>query len=204
MQTVTIQKDRWRARDEYQQYRKAVRVRRSSLKSDLERRLWDEDEALRRAHLELARGFKVLDLAATMKQAGVFFATSLPKFAIIRADQTECFCRVERSGVCHFHPSRGYTIGVGPKNLHFRFREGIFPPVREELTGRAMVPSVPPSLRPAGDLSRYYILWEAVWTREPPADPLLLKRLSPNLFSVLAAWDLTDLERAALNSRFVS
>jgi DNA-binding Lrp family transcriptional regulator len=67
-------------------------------------------------------------------------------------------------------------------------------------TSRAIVPLIPPKLRPAGNLSKYCILWEADWFR-PPGDPLLLRHLAGTLYAVLAVWDLTELEQAVLGAR---
>lgn len=39
------------------------------------------------------------------------------------------------------------------------------------------------------------------WKPVPPRDPILVKRLTPNLFGVLATWDLTKLERAVIRGR---
>ena len=203
MQTVTIGTSRFQAREEYKKYRKLVQLRKTNLKTDAERRQFAEDEGLRRANLEIARGYKVLDLVATMRGAGMF-ETGLPKLAIARADQSECFCRAYIDGSCEFLPGQGFVSGRNQKDLRIRMAAGVFPPLRHVMTGRAMVPSIPPSLRPEGDISRFHILWEAIWQKVPPVDPMLLKRLSANLFAVVATWDLTDLERAALNGRFVS
>jgi hypothetical protein len=65
-------------------------------------------------------------------------------------------------------------------------------------TFRAIVPTVPPLLRPRHKLSGYTILWEADWTNEAPVDPALLKHLGGDLYAVVAVWDLTELERAVL------
>ena len=66
---------------------------------------------------------------------------------------------------------------------------------------RAMVPLVPPPLRPAHALRNYHVLWEADWQQAPPADPALLKHIGGDLYAVLAIWDLTELERAVLAGR---
>lgn len=65
---------------------------------------------------------------------------------------------------------------------------------------RAMVPLIPPQFRPPHSLTNYHILWDAegTWEAEPPVDPFLIKRISGDLFAVLAVWDLTELERSVL------
>jgi hypothetical protein len=66
---------------------------------------------------------------------------------------------------------------------------------------KAMAPTIPPALRPPHHLRNYHLLWEAEWTvgsMIPPGDPALLKHLGGDMFAVLAVWDLSPLERAAL------
>jgi hypothetical protein len=63
----------------------------------------------------------------------------------------------------------------------------------------ALVPTVPPHLRP-DDLRKFYILWEAEWDRSPPVDPLLLSRVNQTMFAVVAQWDLTPLEQKVLGA----
>ena len=61
----------------------------------------------------------------------------------------------------------------------------------------ALIPNVPPALRPAHALSNYHLLWEAEWRvapGPPPGDPALLKHIGGDLYSVLAVWDLTPVE----------
>lgn len=61
----------------------------------------------------------------------------------------------------------------------------------------AQAPLIPPSVRPRSHLSRYHVLFEADW-QDPPRDPLLLRKIAPDLYVVLAQWDLTEVERLAL------
>lgn len=66
---------------------------------------------------------------------------------------------------------------------------------------KAMVPTIPPALRPPHKLSGYVVLWEAEWTvgaMIAPGDPALLKHLGGDMYALLAVWDLSDLERAVL------
>jgi hypothetical protein len=51
-------------------------------------------------------------------------------------------------------------------------------------------------------MQNYHVLFEAVWSKAPPSDPFLLRRLGKgDLWLVLAMWDLTEVERAALAAR---
>lgn len=45
------------------------------------------------------------------------------------------------------------------------------------------------------------MLFEAEWRPEPPKDPALLRHIGGDLYSVVAVWDLTELERAVLAGR---
>jgi len=65
-----------------------------------------------------------------------------------------------------------------------------------------MVPLVPVHLRPKRGLANYHVLWEAEWERIVPRDPLLLRQIGRgDMWLVVAQWDLTEVERAALSAR---
>ena len=65
-----------------------------------------------------------------------------------------------------------------------------------------MVPLIPLPLRPKRGLENYHVLWEAEWTGKVPFDPMLLRRIGrADLWLVVAGWDLTEVERAALATR---
>lgn len=67
--------------------------------------------------------------------------------------------------------------------------------------GLAQVPMIPPVHRPNGAITRYRILFEAVWERRPPVDPILLRHVSGPFYVVLAQRDLSPLEQAVLRAR---
>ena len=66
---------------------------------------------------------------------------------------------------------------------------------------KTKVPIIPVEILPDGDLKNYYILWEASEWEELPEtkDPILLKRISENLFVILGVWDLTELEQSIIS-----
>jgi hypothetical protein len=64
--------------------------------------------------------------------------------------------------------------------------------------GRDGVPLIPLPMRPRRKLHNYFILWEANWNPEPPRDPYLLKPLAGTLMEIVAEWDLSPLEIAAV------
>jgi hypothetical protein len=68
---------------------------------------------------------------------------------------------------------------------------------------KTKVPIVPAQFLPKGKLENYYILWEVdKWEEIPPRrDPILLKRLSENLFAILSVWKLSRLEQSIIRGR---
>lgn len=67
----------------------------------------------------------------------------------------------------------------------------------------ATVPRMPPEIRAVAHKD-HVVLWEPDWRKahtkvqRPPLDPALLERLDGNLYMVVATWDLSPLEAAAL------
>lgn len=158
-----------------------------------------DDVAIYRAYHALMCGKKVIDVPLAISAAGLD-AHGLPKLAVGRADwpfvhawwsDARCFfTRGERPW--------GRRDRVMAHNLGVKFDER---PSDWSVTGKAQVPTVPPQFRPKGALSGYRVLFEAVWQRRPPVDPLLLKHLEGPFYVVLAAWDLSPLEQAVLRAK---
>lgn len=202
MDLATITMDPAEAEAKFEEYRAAVKERHDA-----------EDEAIMKGFQRLARGDRLLSLRATMKAGGTELAqhtswngtverVRLPKLAVIRADSDMAYC----SGVTR---DRGATFYMDRNPHHNATRRqttvpnGTFrqvSPARHQFA--AMVPIVPPALRPRAALSNYHILFEAEWKEEPPTDPALLRRLGGDLYAVVAVWNLTELERAVLSQRF--
>jgi hypothetical protein len=188
MQVATLDEPRHTVREKYAEYLRAVKERHTA-----------EYVALKNAYRELLRGRQVIDLIESMRQAGVD-ELGRPRLAIIRADARLCWfstARVRGSRSWNRLPTfRMDQNSEPPKSRSVTLPNGTFNGLSER-TLRAVVPTIPPSLLPAGDLSRYHILWEAEW-ETVPVDPMLLRHLGKNLYVVLATWDLTPLERAVL------
>lgn len=155
-------------------------------------------------------GGAVIDVPASIRKAGLN-EDGDPRIAIIRADFTVCHLRKR---------DRGGFIISGYSNMWKRplkkdgdcmMPEGSFTWKYEAGIGvvrrdiNTPVPLIPPAIlidEVKHSLKNYYILWEVEkWEPIPPKDPMLLKRLTPNLFGVLATWDLTELERAIIRGR---
>jgi len=65
--------------------------------------------------------------------------------------------------------------------------------------GRALVPPMPPAVRTLAAKDDL-ILWEAEWRDVVARDPVLLRPFDGDVYELVAAWDLTDLERAILGT----
>ena len=142
-----------------------------------------------------------------------------PALAVSRADARTCHCTPIIDDSDLELQANGWSRWGTRKNDRVVIPAGTFggvdeygsrgldmPPARVQwdVELRAIVPTIPPALRPPHKLSGYHILWEAEWGQEtvvPPGDPALLRHLSGDLYAVLAVWDLTELERAVLAGR---
>lgn len=166
-----------------------------------------EDAAIARGYRAAARGLPVISLPRTVV-AGGWHDNGLPKIAIAPADATMCYARWDRSDLIFadrddWQVNRGALVGAHSVRVTV---PGDDQPVRQTgfwRTASTIVPLVPPKHRPRPRRLRHcHILWEVEeWTRTPPRDPALLRHIRGDLWSVLAVWDLTDLERYVLSQR---
>lgn len=128
-----------------------------------------------------------------------------PAFAVGCAHWRHVRVRIGSDGGAEFL-QRVPNIWFGDRRTawhrHIVLPPGVLPePMRKFRDLEAVVPLIPANLRPMNALNRYVLLWEAVWVKRPPIDPLLLRHLHGSLYAVFAAWDLTPLERAVLAGR---
>lgn len=157
----------------------------------------EQYKILKRAYYELKQGRTIIDIYKAFEVAGTF-ENGYPRLAIARAGQQKVVFR----GSNWRRSSGGFY-----KSPDAIVAQTLIPTLkRDYLSEReTLVPIVPSEHCPENGLNKYFILWEVEedgWkpTPTPPGDPLLLKRISKNLFAVMAAWDLTPLERAAIKS----
>jgi hypothetical protein len=182
-------KNAWNA---YREYRKAIG------KGGDQR-----DRAVMAGYKALSKEKTVIDLAQAIKIAGCFdYGNGLPKLAISRADMKTCWCiRKAWSGAVIYDVG---TWGRANSTAKITLPDGTFnrltlPNNSTDIRGQAIVPLIPPNIRPPDTMLRnYWILWEAEWKMQPPGDPILLKKLGLNLYCVIASWDLTPIEQAVL------
>ena len=190
METDQIVLDRLEARKLWRKYQ--------------EHRHWSEpiDQEIARTYRAIAQGRVVVKALSSIIRAGVN-SDGYPKLAICRADAERCYLSYYGRGAARM-ASKPW-VQDRETRCFIDFPEGTFP--RPPETGRwarreAIVPLVPIDLRPKRGLANYHILWEAIWQNVPPVDPLLLRRVGPgDLWIVVAAWDLTEVEQAVLAAR---
>ena len=165
------------------------------------------DGELMRSYKALSEGKTLISLREAITKGGAD-ERGLPNLAIARADETVIEVHVRRDG--------GLTYGP---RVRARSEDRIFELPSETLpvppggagqewwkqpwnnSWQASLPFIPPRFRPPHGLVNYHLLWEAEWRRSmgpQRRDPMLLKRLGGDLFAVLAAWDLTEIEKLVL------
>jgi hypothetical protein len=225
MNIETIKLDPRIARIHYSDYRKRCAQHRAKRRAEMEKRanelegearrvhvartrIEKEDEELLKAYRALYRGQQILDLPKTIG-AGGLDDRMLPRLAVSRADKEKCHFYSSSGTVYMSHEYQSYIYRLRPGDA-FTFTAPQMPTQLTDeswrrtnnhpLRAAALVPSIPPHLRP-DDLSKYFILWEAEWTAKAPVDPLLLSKVNETLYAVVASWDLTPLEQRVLEGR---
>jgi hypothetical protein len=189
IQTANIEVDAGEARRLYRQYRKHV-----SFSTEI-------DDEIRKTYQAIAQGKVVIRALESIRLAGIN-DEKLPKLAIARATWKECHLTMQQSG------SAVMSDRQWPKRSRmnrFDFPEGTFSGAAWRHNVVSQVPLVPVYLRPNKSLENYHILFEPEWRRAVPIDPILLRRIGRgDMWVVVAAWDLTPVEQAALSTRLQS
>lgn len=151
----------------------------------------DIDAKMEAVYRQIMRGRKVIQAFESIRQAGLD-EKGRPRLAIVRADVKICRCARHWEGDNNRDALRFSEEHTGRGKLSMPF-----PGLTHWTNARAIVPHIPIHLRPKAQLHNYHILWEADW-EDVPIDPMLLRRVGDDVWVVLAAWDLTPVERAVL------
>lgn len=220
METQTIEVTKEKAEEEYQLYKEALQNKKDQFLSDM-----------KRIYGHMRHGGSVIDVAQAIRDGGIEnghprlaicradcrqvildkYSTRadwnhrlLPDFgihegtAVFRYDNRS---RGERWTQKQIHPTDELRKGdVLVPNMPWTKLSL----KRKNCRVTTLVPVIPVRHIPDGQLTRYHILWEVEeWQSHPvpPRDPMLLRRLTPNVFVVLSSWDLTPLERAVIAGR---
>lgn len=199
MDVTTFKMPVKKAEEKLVAYRKQLKVRANA-----------EYELAARGYRMLAKGLPLINLFDAFRQTGLG-EDGRPRLAIARADRKEVFFNpMTQNGRLRFNAlddhwgEWGYLQHGGGSlliDVGFEFPQGV-----KVKCGFAMVPMVPADVMPEkGALDGFFILWEVEkWADRsafapPPRDPYLLKHVAGDLYAVVAAWDLTDLERAVMS-----
>lgn len=150
------------------------------------------DRAIAAIYKRIAQGRLVIRALASITAAGVG-ADALPKLAIMRADQKKVQCINWNDSIqfrtpdWHRAKDCNFSLPMPGAKTSTRYRI-------------ADVPLIPIHLRPRKAIEKYHVLWEADWNQYP-TDPYLLRRFGADAWLVVAAWDLTDVERAVMSTQ---
>lgn len=160
-----------------------------------------QEKAVMAAHDALSQDRVLVDVAQTIKAHTS--AGDWPKITVGHLTDKFVWCRHFRNGQ--------YELRNGRRGGHvFHEYHGDTPYSHMEhawLQRRADVPKLPPELERTVDKSRsdLVLLWEPEWVAEehapiprPVLDPALLEHVSGSLYAVVAVWDLSPIEAAAL------
>jgi hypothetical protein len=163
----------------------------------------------------LKHGKKIIDIHESFRKAGLNREGD-PRLAICRADAKQCNCLKIEDGSAIFSMERLDRWQRQPRKTYAEVKlpSGTFQwqpidptrPLNTYNIKNQMI-QCPAPIIPAKilveevryRLKNYHVLWEVEeWKPVPPQDPILLKRLTSNLFGVLATWELTALEKAII------
>ena len=171
----------------------------------------DLDKQIMQGYRILARGGRMVDVNEALRHGGLNLAGQ-PKLAIARADAT--FTDWMRMSDLRWNGPRAYYVKTGitrykwvertsirDDRVQWLTADGCFP--TEKLADklyRAFTPLIPLPHRPKRDLSNYFLLWEANWHPAPPVDPYLLRPVAGSLMEVIAEWEVSAIELAAVRA----
>lgn len=163
-----------------------------------------EDKAIRDAYRWIANNRTVVRAIEAVAAAGMK-PDGMPHLALCRADVKSCRVTIFGDGSGQMY-ARGKTWGNGPNRNVVDFPARTFAHPAGHRMGETTLPPIPTPYLPKRGLENYHLLWEAEWTPTMPEDPYLLRRLHPkaDLWLVVAAWELSPVERAVLQHRLSS
>lgn len=204
MEVSKLEVPQKRAEELYQECREALKDHES-----------DYVKELRRLYNQLRKKKRIIDVFASMKKAGLNEEGD-PKLAIAPATQKHAYFRKDKDGAGAFRRLTDKRYETLRDDISIP--TGTFPDLETETTPwntqtikkpniKTLAPCVPPKLLllipKHHTLKNYHVLFEAEkWTlHHPPKDPILMKKVTANLFVVVGTWNLTKLERAVMRGR---
>lgn len=165
----------------------------------------------------LKHGGKVVDIYKAFHDVGLN-EEGHPKLAIVSFDARMCYLYKKNNGGAIFskeakdryrvHATRSIGDVELPPDIYAwnKDEKGNLPHRRY----KTMAPLVPPRVIAIASAKltpqHYHVIFEPeLWVKSkvppPPRDPILGKMLTPNIFGIVATWDLTELERSIIRGR---
>jgi hypothetical protein len=192
MHIETLAEVKENAHAKWREYLQAAKETKDPLYFDLKRMYW-----------QIKKGKILIDIAKIIKAGGVI-KPGYPHLAICRAEGKKVRCDYFTDGTVQFKDDlsswkdKDAVVHIKTALPSITFNQAW----RGSHSLEAPVPMIPPKLRPKILGKEHFILWEVeAWEMLPPTDPYLLRRITKTVFAVLAQWDLTPLERAAMAGR---
>jgi len=183
MKVEELSIDREKARETWRKYQEHVAYQKPY------------DAEIAAIYKRLAQGKTVIRALESIRVAGIN-ERGWPRLAIARADETRIQCNMNTGNTQAWEFTPGYPMRSKSRVLIV----GDVPRREGWLRLQSDVPLIPVHIRPKRGLQNYHILFEADW-REYPIDPFLLRRFGGDAWLVVAAWELTSIERAVMANR---
>ncbi len=179
----------------------------NAYRNGLRRRADAEYKVALTAYEELAAGRTLINIDEVFATADLN-EDGFPNIAIGRADRIEVRAdRRKGETNCEFSTSSDGLAGGWRRWPGMTIDCELSEPSDSYTHRFALLPMVPPEVRPKGQLKEYHILWEVNhWSKRSqsriaPYDPILLKYLTGPLYVVMGTWNLTEVERCIVAGR---
>lgn len=192
MKIETLTEVRHIAEEKYREYRNAPKNAMTKLYKDAAT-----------LYYQIKKGKKIIEINKIIKAGGIH-NNGHPKLAIAKASTKIITCFYYQDGdVKYLNSVNGWRTKEFASDVVL---SKCLPEFKldnrwDKLALTAPVPLVPPKHLPKILTNDYYILWEVdEWKMIAPTDPYLLKRLTKTHFIVVAAWDLTEVEKSVMNA----
>lgn len=179
-----------------------------------------EDQRVLAAYRALEEGRQMVSLSEALAR-GQLRNDRMPNLAVLRADLSQVRVRSDSNGTLRFSDPRPVAEGWSERKRRKMGAWSLtFPRIMQTWAadgsmgepkprgGTARAPYIPPTVRPK-DPENYLVFWEAgpEWTVDPVPvprprvhiDPAILEHVVGDFYVVVATWDLTPIESAALD-----
>jgi len=163
----------------------------------------------------LKHGGKIVDIYKAFSKAGLD-EDGHPKISIAPFNAKWCYLYKKRNGGAIFSSTNKDTWQIyavkanGDIALPADTYDWDSETQKKGTRWKCVSPIVPPRVLTIASAKltpqHYHIIFEPeIWSKAkvptPPRDPILGKMLTPNIFGVVATWDLTELERSIIRGR---